>query len=655
LQSEVYGEQVCFRSFYGEKPLGQLDFRSLYQSALKFAQYLNSHVAYRNQMFVCLDIDQPNSLLIALFGTLLANGVPELPSDKSSFSNSQAFYVDDSIFAEAVRAIGGDSAPIDLRHSSRAVKVFIEDAKWIARGDRFDDLSVEVWFDHEQLIARAKNIAKSLALSEGERLVLVGQDLSSELLLLSCLASLLVPTSIDLFFDDPEMGLPSFAAVLAQQPNVVVSSLSYLQSSRLMLLNGSVSDLSDGLRAIVPIDICSTQGDLSQVASLLQRAGLKDSLLCPLYGLQIGAAVLTAPFDSAAPRDVSFRKKQILKRGVAREFVSRSAETELDDSDTLKFTCLGVPHRSDHIRIADRFGKEVSDSELGELQFQLPYERGHDSADVPEGVWCTRGERGFFYRGELYLVPSSLDAPFWLSWLRGRGHALRWYTAAAFLVPIGVVCILSSPTCRIARLVAKFFARSLFALGGTPLSLSYAVDLDRSQAQILVANHASFLDAIALTALLPVHVSYAVKKELATGGIASVVLRKLEAAFVERFSAEDGFRDIESMQKRVESGETFVFFPEGTFTRRSELSAFRLGAFKIAAEVGCPVVPLVIRGSRSVVRDVQFAPRPGKIEVEVLSPYSVAATDWNSLCDVRNEVRSAIAESCGEPDALKLL
>ena len=72
------------------------------------------------------------------------------------------------------------------------------------------------------------------------------------------------------------------------------------------------------------------------------------------------------------------------------------------------------------------------------------------------------------------------------------------------------------PRPRVARRIARLGARLLFRLAGVSLS---AIALDRlpRTPHILLVNHASYLDAIALTALLPSDPGYAfaAKRELA--------------------------------------------------------------------------------------------------------------------------------------------
>ena len=56
-----------------------------------------------------------------------------------------------------------------------------------------------------------------------------------------------------------------------------------------------------------------------------------------------------------------------------------------------------------------------------------------------------------------------------------------------------------------------------------------------------------------------------------------------------------------------------------------QLKRFRGGAFRLAAEFGCAVVPIVVDGTAGVFRGWRIADTPISIRVRVLDPISVVA------------------------------
>jgi 1-acyl-sn-glycerol-3-phosphate acyltransferase len=93
-----------------------------------------------------------------------------------------------------------------------------------------------------------------------------------------------------------------------------------------------------------------------------------------------------------------------------------------------------------------------------------------------------------------------------------------------------------------------------------------------------------------------------------------------------------------------------VFFPEGTFTRRSGLSEFFLGAFKVASDAGLTVFPGAIRGTRTMLRSDQWLPRRSPVSIDIAEPIRPAGNDFAAVLRLRDAAREAILSRCGEPD-----
>jgi 1-acyl-sn-glycerol-3-phosphate acyltransferase len=163
-------------------------------------------------------------------------------------------------------------------------------------------------------------------------------------------------------------------------------------------------------------------------------------------------------------------------------------------------------------------------------------------------------------------------------------------------------------------------------------------------------NHASYVDPIMLIAGLKEDFGYVGKAELSGRFIWRVLFRRFGVEFVERFDAQRGVEDTARVLNVVQQGQAVVFFPEGTFRREPGLRPFRMGAFVVAAQAGVPLVPLAIRGTRSILRDGQWFPRRGPIYITVGEPIEPQGKDWASAITLRNEARVQILRFCGEPD-----
>ncbi len=84
------------------------------------------------------------------------------------------------------------------------------------------------------------------------------------------------------------------------------------------------------------------------------------------------------------------------------------------------------------------------------------------------------------------------------------------------------------------------------------------------------------------------------------------------------------------------------------------LLPFHLGAFIAAVEADAPVVPVTLRGTRSVLRDESLFPRRGRIRVRVSAPLAAGAdagaSPWDRAIGLRDAARAEMLRHCGEPD-----
>ena len=174
--------------------------------------------------------------------------------------------------------------------------------------------------------------------------------------------------------------------------------------------------------------------------------------------------------------------------------------------------------------------------------------------------------------------------------------------------------------------------------------------IDFKKPFIIMTNHQSNLDVLALATRLPLQLRWVAKRELLDNFVSRIYLRRIGSDFVERFDLQRSVEDLKQVELSLRAGRTPVFFPEGTFTRKPGLQPFRMGAFVLAAEAGIPVVPVSIRGTRSILRDGSWFPRRGIITVTIGAPIAPDGKDWTAAIRLRNKARAEILRLCGEHD-----
>jgi len=232
----------------------------------------------------------------------------------------------------------------------------------------------------------------------------------------------------------------------------------------------------------------------------------------------------------------------------------------------------------------------------------------------------------------------------------GRGLYAAW--AALTFIPCLLVFWL------LAALVPGRRASRAFARGGSWLALrllgarfeSRGLErLRQGGPWLLVSNHTSYADIPLLLALLPLDFVFVAKREAAHWPLIGFFIRRSGHLTVDRRDAQDSLAATERVVEALRAGRSVLVFPEATFRAASGLRPFRLGAFKTAAELGLPVLPLAISGARRFLRDPSWLPRPGRLRVWAGELLRAEGSDWRAIVALRDRTAAAIAAECGEP------
>ena len=236
-----------------------------------------------------------------------------------------------------------------------------------------------------------------------------------------------------------------------------------------------------------------------------------------------------------------------------------------------------------------------------------------------------------------------------------RGAARGLYAAwLALTLPLVVLpawlAVALAPSRRFAFAAGRLAARAVLRLAGCRLETAGrgTAGLPRGP-HVLAANHASYVDILALMALLPEDFVFVAKREVLSYPAIGTFVRRCRHVTVDRWDAQQSVADAEAVDRALGAGERVLFFPEGTFVAATGLRPFRLGAFRAAAAAGVPVVPLALRGTRQVMRGDWSLPRPSRISLWIGDPVAPGGTGLADLVSLRDATADAIAARCGEP------
>jgi 1-acyl-sn-glycerol-3-phosphate acyltransferase len=154
--------------------------------------------------------------------------------------------------------------------------------------------------------------------------------------------------------------------------------------------------------------------------------------------------------------------------------------------------------------------------------------------------------------------------------------------------------------CRVAASILRLRVRAV----GRPTSLP----------ALYVANHVSWLEAIALAAAAPL--GFVAKDDIRRWPVIGSLAAASDALFLRRGSARAAAHVTEAATLRLSEGRSVAVFPEGTSTDGSSVLAFKAALFDAPARLGCEVQPVAVSfplapGARAVapfIGDDEFVP-----------------------------------------------
>ena len=210
-----------------------------------------------------------------------------------------------------------------------------------------------------------------------------------------------------------------------------------------------------------------------------------------------------------------------------------------------------------------------------------------------------------------------------------------------------LIFVTITPGRRTRRRLTGWFAKLFFWVIGSPVRVENAGNMPAG-ACVVVANHASYLDGIILTAALPPNFTFVIKREMADFPFAGFLLRRIGSEFVDRASDTHRKRTARRLFRKARSGDALAFFPEGTFRQEPGLRPFKPGAFRTAWKGQLPIVPIVIYGARQKLPAQVWFPAPGALAINIGKP--IEPQDHDSALAMLRATRASLLERLDEPD-----
>ena len=236
--------------------------------------------------------------------------------------------------------------------------------------------------------------------------------------------------------------------------------------------------------------------------------------------------------------------------------------------------------------------------------------------------------------------------------MRKMGAYLRsgitYLIAGLGTVGIATAAVVSSairPRGPFGERIMNGFGRLWVTVAGVRLEVSGLENIEEGTPYIVVANHRSNIDIMTLARALPIPIRFLSKKEVLQFPLMGAAMRGVGMVPLDR---EMGRKELASIIRSarllVSEGRSLVIFPEGTRSITGEMLPFKYGAFFIAAQVGCPVLPVAISGTGAIWPPQSWVIKGGPVRVRVMPPIVLTKKDSRQSRPLAHQIRSDLIE-----------
>jgi 1-acyl-sn-glycerol-3-phosphate acyltransferase len=200
--------------------------------------------------------------------------------------------------------------------------------------------------------------------------------------------------------------------------------------------------------------------------------------------------------------------------------------------------------------------------------------------------------------------------------------------------------------------IPRWWARWLLWAAGVHVDVEGTEHLARDRAHVIVSNHVSWFDVLALAAHTPKRYRFVAKQELARVPIFGHAWQAAGHVAVDRSDRQRAVASLDVAGKRIrDEHSSIIIFPEGTRSLTGELLPFKKGAFVLALDNGIEIVPAAVQGTRSIMPRDSWRVRSGRIILRFGPPVATAdlgSADRDALiATVRSRMQQMLALPAG--------
>jgi 1-acyl-sn-glycerol-3-phosphate acyltransferase len=181
----------------------------------------------------------------------------------------------------------------------------------------------------------------------------------------------------------------------------------------------------------------------------------------------------------------------------------------------------------------------------------------------------------------------------------------------------------------------------------TPMTVNIVgtENMEPGASYVITANHQSLYDIYVLYGWMGVDFKWVMKKELEKVPVLGPACKILGHIFIDRSDTKKAVESINAAKKKIVNGTSVIFFPEGSRSTDGVMKPFKKGAFKMALDLGLPILPVTINGTRKILPKGSIDLKPGGVMMTIHRPIAVKNYSEETLPDLMDKTRRVMSSA----------
>jgi 1-acyl-sn-glycerol-3-phosphate acyltransferase len=196
----------------------------------------------------------------------------------------------------------------------------------------------------------------------------------------------------------------------------------------------------------------------------------------------------------------------------------------------------------------------------------------------------------------------------------------------------------------------RSLCRRIAFFSGARLQIARSANFDAQRTSFFMVNHVNLFDPFLLYCAIPQYVrGWELESHFKIPVYGWLMKRFGNVPVPDVRRPSDLKRMWRMTRDALDGGTSLIIFPEGKRTRDGHLNEFEDGGFRLAMQLGVPIVPVSLVGSFQHFRTGHWLLRPATVKIVLHDTIDTKGLRKEDVPALRDKVRQMIAQPLGDP------